>query len=293
MADSKSPAIGKRWETSIGHERKQRNEFLEKEKQHFQEEVYSNARQALPVDNHVSGPSQRQTSINRNDRKNVGKQCLEGAKTKVGQPAPLPTPPNSPTASKIIALRPNGQDQHNIEKCRNDINELQASIDWLQSKLRESETECQRLREERRQASRLRHDSIHKDDEEEIERLKKRVKWLDEMLAEKEENIESLHKEIIEIKKSKRQLEIQLAEAESTVQERDRPSKEIQNATGAREVTSQEGSTFQTGRGSDRRREESKLQGKDWVIHCPKGRRKSGLSIARDVVRLNPTLKKP
>lgn len=120
------------------------------------------------------------------------------------------------------------------------ISELQDSTDELQSKLRESEMDCQRLHEERRRASRLHRDSVHKDDEEEIERLKKRVERLDEML----ESIESLQEEIVELKKGKRQLEVQLAEAEITVQERDRPLKEVQNANSGQEVKVQERSTF-------------------------------------------------
>ena len=75
---------------------------------------------------------------------------MEGVITEAGQLAPLPTPPNFPTTFQITALQINGLDQHNIEKCRNEISELQGSIDGLQSKLRESEMECQRLHEEQR-----------------------------------------------------------------------------------------------------------------------------------------------
>ena len=97
------------------------------------------------MNNHISGPSQlsqpsqNQTPILQNDGKSVEKQCLEGVMTKASQPAPLSTPPNSSTIFQITALQINGLDQHNIEKCRNKISELQDSIDGLQSKLRESE----------------------------------------------------------------------------------------------------------------------------------------------------------
>lgn len=80
LCNSKSPTVGKRWETSIDHERKQRTGLLEEEKQRFQEQVYCDASQALPMDNHVSGlsqlfqSSQNRTSILRNDGKSVGKE---------------------------------------------------------------------------------------------------------------------------------------------------------------------------------------------------------------------------
>jgi len=120
-----------------------------------------------------SEPSQIRSSSHRNDGDDLETQCLGGPMTETDQPTPLPTPPQSPTTSKITTLHLNGLDQPSIDRYGNNVNKLQATINTLQSKLREKETECQRLREERRQASRLHRDSIHRDDEEEIEKLKK------------------------------------------------------------------------------------------------------------------------
>jgi len=134
--------------------------------------------------------------------------------TETDQPTPLPTPPQSPTTSKITTLHLNGLDQPSIDRYGNNVNKLQATINTLQSKLREKETECQRLREERRQASRLHRDSIHRDDEEEIEKLKKWVEKLDEIVEKNKKSIECLEKQLLETRKDKRLLEKQLAEAE-------------------------------------------------------------------------------
>ncbi|KAG8531619.1 uncharacterized protein KY384_003250 [Bacidia gigantensis] len=299
MADSKSPSVGKRWEMSINRETEQKNDCFEKEKQKFQEHVENDAIKALSNASYASGslrssePSQIRTSSHRNDGDDLGKQCSEGAMTETGQPAPLPTPPQSPTASKFTILHLDGLDQRNVDRCGNDFNELQATINTLQSKLREKEKECQCLREERRQASRLHRDSIHNDDEEEIEKLKKRVERLDEMLDKNEESIECLQKQLLETKMHKRQLEIQLAEAEKNFQDRNKLLKEMHHTTDALAFTSQEGSISQISLGSERRRQESTIQGTGWAIHCPKGRKKSGFGIARDVIRSNSTLRKP
>ena len=290
MARSKSPAIRKRWKTSIDHDRKLKSERLEEEKQNLQEQVNRDALQALRRNNNISRPlgstrpSQTQTSINRDDRKNVGKERLEEDVTEAGQSAPLPTPPNSPTASKITKFQLDEVDHHNAEECRNHIGELEASIDLLKSTAEEYQAECQRLREERSETSRSRVDAIRRDDEEEIKRLKKREERLSEMIKEKEETIESLEKELVETKKSKCHLEIQLADVEYIVQERDRALKGLQDATSVREVMTRKSPTVQIDQGSNRR-QESMLQGKDWAIYCSKGRKKSGMSIAREVVK--------
>ncbi|KAL8698909.1 MAG: hypothetical protein Q9201_006309 [Fulgogasparrea decipioides] len=299
MGDSQCLGVGKRWETSIDRKTKQKDDILEKEKQQFQEQVHKDARRALPVDTNISRSlqtsqtSQIETSLHRNDAGNLGKQCSERVMTDIGQSASLPMPPHSPTASKTTLLHLDGLDQCSIDTCRSKANELQATINSLQSQLGEKEKECQRLREERRQASRLHRDSIHKDDEEEIEKLKKRIQRLDEMIEKDDETIECLQKELLETRAGKRQLEMQLAEAESTVQDRGRLLKEMQNATNASGVACEQGSTPQTAQVPERTPKESGLHGKNWVIHCQKGHRKSGFSIARDVIGSKSSRRKP
>lgn len=181
----------------INQAKQQRNYNLEKEKQKHREEAEKEAMNALadasyaPGLSRSPGASRLGTSTFKCKAKR-GKQKSEGATDGTGQPAPLPTPPQSPTTFSLTVSHSDGLDQCSTDRRENEVNKLQNEINTLQSQLDKKATECHRLRTERRQASRIHHGSIHRDDEEEIATLKKRVERLDELLKQAEENTEGL-----------------------------------------------------------------------------------------------------
>lgn len=285
MADSKTPPIAERWKSVIDHDKEQEENRRDKEKQARREQVYRDADGNSLWDDHVlessraSQPSRSQQSVGGDDGKYLGQEKT----LKANEPAPLPTPPDSPAASKTtvsVSKAFNEMDQHDVEKCRSDISLLQALADSLQSQLEEKEADCERMREELQRVSRQRRNAIRQDANEEVEKLKKREENLNEILEEQEGIVDGLQKRISESKKRERELGRCLAEAESSLEEKDRQLKKSETTVDARKPPYEKGHTVKGGMKS------SWMSGdKTWEIRCTKGLKTSSYGVAWDMAK--------
>jgi hypothetical protein len=176
------------------------------------------AKDALPVS--LDDGFRRSTWHDRRNSKRVPKLYLGGVISGVGSPATPPTPPMSPiqsrTRSRGAPAAPSASTvrSQEIQNLLSVLAEQQSQIDALTITLEDTQNEVQRLRNERRKAIEERVCAVYKDNEEEIERCRRREKRLVEMVEEGQQSIEGLEKEVDGYKEEKRDLMRRLTEAE-------------------------------------------------------------------------------
>ena len=281
MAAPQSPALNDRWQSTVDSEERQKQRVLELEQQQRQEEVRRELNRVLPVDHHSStsfradqnGPIPATNNRSEEESRNRYREETSAART---QPAPLPTPPQSPNSSTFEGLPIRTSDEDELARCQAKILELQVEVNSLESELREREARIEILQSEQREASRLHRQSIRTATDDEIRKLKKQRDDLDKLTEEQEKTIEHLRNELRETKTRKSEVEDQLAEARSTIQRWDRRIESMQRSVDA--------SPAQPHPGSSTKVKESRVQYQGLAFNCPRGERRSGLGTAKDTL---------
>ena len=285
-ADPMNRSIGDRWRHVVDDQRKQEKNRKDEERQARREQVHEVSLQNPLSDDRLRKALQAQPSTFQQEVGwDEGKIVKQERKPEASRTAPLPTPPDSPNASKTTTTPSetfHESDQHDVKTCRASIKAQQNLIESLQSQLEEKDAEFQSLQEELKQTLRQRRNAIHLDDDQEVEKLKKREEKLQGMLEEQEEMVSSLEKRIHEGKKRERDLVRSLDEAEGRIEEKERQLQKSEiMVDDAREPPSG-GNRVNAKTG---RRPRRVSEDKNWELRCKKGTRKSSFAAAWDVIK--------
>ena len=157
------------------------------------------------------------------------------------------------------------------------------TVQSLESQLNASESEKKRIQDEQRDIGRFSREAVLKYNEDETERLNKQVQRLKAMAEEQDETIEQLETTLRKVRVEKRRLEMQLAEKEIVIQHHEQVIKDMRPSINEPTVPHQETSPSQASSTPARRVKGIDLQGKDWLLSCSKGHKKSETTVAKEV----------
>ena len=231
MAKQQSLPLDQRFLLHVANAEERKENGIQDQKKARQDDVHSDIKVVL--DPSARQTSQRPERSGRREGRGTSGLDLQSMMPQASRSAPLPTPPMSPVSSQSqtdgkLSVAEVTQETARLRAC---LQSHQSEIHSLTIQLQDAQNEIHSLRDERREASKEHLSAIRKDQEEQIEKWKRKEGRLVEVLEEKEQFINGLEKKLDEGSERERDLKKRLAEVETRAEKSEQRLWEAENCS--------------------------------------------------------------